>query len=186
MGEIANDRIARFLELIDDVPSEMYPTGRSAVTLDVMFQRMTTPMGDGSPEGLPAICKSWDVPYGKVMTWLMASEARYEVYRRALEVAAHALVAATVELADDAGPDDVAHAKLRIDTRFRVAKYHAPEVYADRTKAETAPPVLGLGDSTAKAAAELLRRVASAIENPSVSAPAEIDVTPTAVERDAA
>ena len=141
MGEIRSDRIARYLELIEK-PDE---------ALDVIVQRMTG--GELGYEGLPAICRALDVPYGKVIGWLMADAERYAVYNRALEVQAKALVSEAVEIADEGsrvvtdmtgkpllGDDgkpvvvegDVARDKLRVDTRFRLAKYHDSRVYGDK------------------------------------------------------
>ena len=125
MGEIRSDRIARYLELIEK-PDE---------ALDVIVQRMTG--GELGYEGLPAICRALDIPYGKVIGWLMADAERYAVYNRALEVQAKALVSEAIEIADVG--EDVARDKLRVDTRFRLAKYHDSRVYGDK--------VTGGGDS---------------------------------------
>lgn len=125
MGAIMNDRIARTLEKFE----------QGEATLSEMVQRMTGGVSDaeGNPiyEGLPAICKAWDVPYGRVMDWLVADVARYERYQRALEVQAHQLVSEVVAIADDP-VNDVARDKLRVETRFRVAKHHASKVYGDK------------------------------------------------------
>ena len=125
MGAVIQDRQARLLAKLED----------SDATLEEMFQRMTGSMlgqdGDPAYEGLPAICREWDVPYGRVMTWLMADAERYAVYQRALEVQAHALVSETVDIADDT-VNDVARDKLRVETRFRVAKHHASKVYGEK------------------------------------------------------
>lgn len=124
VGKVMQDRQARLLERLADADA----------TLDEMFQRMTGAMlgQDGEPvyEGLPAICREWDVSYGRVMTWLMADAERYAVYNRALAVQAKALVAETVGIADSG--EDVARDKLRVETRFRVAKYHDAAVYGDK------------------------------------------------------
>lgn len=112
------DRVARFLEITS--------VSRETQTLDEMSQRM----GDG--EGLPAICKGWDVPYGRVLSWLMADEKRYAVYERALEVAAHALVSETVPIAD--ASEDTAKARLQVDTRFKTAQFHAREKYGEKAQ----------------------------------------------------
>ena len=117
------DRVARYVELI----------GREAETLEEIGQRMA------EGEGLPAICRSWDVPYGRVLGWLMADAERYAVYCRALEVAAHGLVAEAVPLADEAAslvaegakPAAVTAKALQVDTRFRVAKHHAAKMYGE-------------------------------------------------------
>lgn len=112
------DRVARFLEAIS--------VSRETQTMDEISQRM----GDG--EGLPAICKGWDVPYSRMLSWLMADEKRYAVYERALEVAAHALVSEGVGIADAA--EDVPKARLQVDTRFRTAQFHAREKYGEKAQ----------------------------------------------------
>lgn len=127
MGELRNDRIARYLEKI-------HPDVADA-TLEELFQRMA----DG--ETMYDVCRAWDVPTGRVLTWLMADEKRHAMYLRALEVAAHGLVAEAVGIADEpanmlaSGATDagaVAHAKLRIETRFKVAAAHAKQMYGGK------------------------------------------------------
>ena len=127
MGVVTADRVARYLAKVEDAET----------TLEEMVARMTGAMvgADGEPEyqGLPAICAAWDVPYGRVMAWLMADEARYAVYSRALQVQAKALVSEAVPIADGVlTKDDVAAAKLRVDTRFRVAEFHDSAVYGKK------------------------------------------------------
>lgn len=133
MNEIRKDRIARYLEKTSPE--------NEAVTLDEMCQRMTGAMGEC--ETLPNIARAWDIPYGKLMTWLMADVERYTLYQRALEIQAHALVSEAVTIADAepamterGGVDaaDVANRKLKIETRFRVAKHHASKVYGDKVE----------------------------------------------------
>lgn len=125
---VRGDREARYLSLIGDEPR----------LLDEMVSRMTGGVAtrneggewDHRYEGLPEICRDWDVSYGKVLGWLMADESRYAVYQRALEIQAKGLVSEVVGLAD--GAEDVAKAKLMVDTRFRLAKYHDSRVYGDK------------------------------------------------------
>ena len=172
LGAIINDRVQRFLELTD--PDE---AGRDGGTLDVIFQRMA------GGEGLPDICNGWDVPYGKVLMWLMGDAKRYEVYRRALEVSAHGLVGEALGIADEApgvldnGATDtgaISHAKLRIETRFRLAKYHAPEVYADKKQSEL--DVVQITDAgLVMSMGELLTKIGHAAMQKQVTV---IDVTP--------
>jgi hypothetical protein len=125
MGALATDRNARYLEMVSPE--------RADETLSEIQQRMA----DG--EHLPAICKAWGIPYSRVLGWLMADASRYAVYQRALEIAAHALVARAVPLADEAAsliadgakPAAVTAKALQIDTCFRVAKHHAAKVYGE-------------------------------------------------------
>ena len=155
MGEIMQDRIARYVALIE-----------SPDTLDVIVQRVA------EGEGLPALCQAWDVPYGRVLTWLMADVQRYQVYLRALEMAAHALVAETVKLADEAEPETVGKKTLQVNTRFRVAKHHAPALYAEKVEVKHS------GTITMSHALQAVsqRRLAAKAERE----PAVIDVTPEA------
>lgn len=107
-------------------------------TLDEIVHRVSTPTEntDGSlepPDTLNELCRAWDVPYGRVLEWLMADEIRYSRYKRALEMGAHALVGEIVRISDQASPY-VQRDKLRIDARKYIARVHAPELYADRTE----------------------------------------------------
>src|SRR5258706_11076974 len=127
---IRADRIARFTELIE----------REDITLEEMFQRMTARVDgvegpQGRPETLPEICAAWDVPFGRVLNWLMDDAKRYARYERALEVAAHGLIAETVDIADNDSPA-TQRDRLRVETRFRVARHHAPEKYGERGQVE--------------------------------------------------
>ena len=92
------------------------------------LQEIGVRMADG--ETLPQVCKTKDLPYGRVLLWLMGSQERFEVYQRALRVAADAEVGETLALAD--GAEDTAKAKLQIDTRFRRAKVYDPERFGER------------------------------------------------------
>jgi hypothetical protein len=87
----------------------------------------------GAPDTLVDCCRAWDVPYGRVLSWLMDDEIRYAKYKRALEMGAHALVAQMVGIADGNSPY-VQRDRLRNDTRKFIARVHAPEMYADRTE----------------------------------------------------
>lgn len=126
--EVRRDRTARYLEMVAEVP--LIEGGAcAAATLEELGQRLA------EGEGLVEICKEWDVPYGRVMTWLMDDERRWEVYRKGLEVGAHKEVGEALRIADAVeGETDsavVSAAKLRIDTRFRRAKAHAKEMYGE-------------------------------------------------------
>lgn len=112
-------------------PSEVRLARLAAICADpgtpeVLFGRLA----DG--ESLREIARAWDVPPGRLLNWLMDDEKRYAIYRRALEVHAHGLVAETLDIADGANPSSVSVAKLRVDTRFRIAKSHAPAIYGDK------------------------------------------------------
>jgi len=167
------DRVARFVERTSPE--------NEARTLDEMFQRMTSlPSGvvGMQPEGLPAICADWDVPYGRVLAWLMADAARYGVYEKALEVASHALVAETIGIADSDSPS-TQRDRLRVETRFRVAKHHAPDRYGEKlqvTNTERMEVVLEVP------ALELLRHVRGPVVASQESAGVEVQAAPVIID----
>lgn len=161
--------MARFLE--------MTSPASEAVTLEDMFQRMTTKI-DGleaphnRPEGLPAICASWNIPYGRMLTWLMMDAKRYAVYERALEVASHADIAEVIGIAD--GDEFPQTKRVRIEARFRVAESHAREKYGKRLQME-APHVALVDAGLVGTAVALLQKLSQGRGR-------EIDVTPQALQ----
>lgn len=156
---IKHDRMARYLEMIapefEEVTlDEMFTrmtTGVHTPAVEMTTGSEGRDGGDGiepsmvtakasyrRPESLRSICLAWDVPHGRILRWLMADTKRYAVYQAALEVQAHELIGEAVDISDehpgytDKGSVDagaVAHAKLRIDTRFRLAGFHAKAMY---------------------------------------------------------
>ena len=142
MGAVMGDRVARFVE--------MTSSEREGATLDEMVQRMTGAAAsrDGVTreyEGLPEICALWDVPYGKFLLWLQSDAARYGRYKVALELQAHGRVAEVVSIVDSSpnvtekgavDSADVAHKKLRAETRLKLAQFHAPEMYRERREVD--------------------------------------------------
>ena len=165
------DRVARFLERTSPE--------REGATLEEMFQRMTCRVEgvqglEGRPEGLPAICSTWNVPYGRVLTWLMMDAKRYAVYERALEVAAHADIAEVIAIAD--GDEFPQTKRVRIEARFRVAESHAREKYGKRLQME-APPAALVDAGLVGTAVALLQKLSQGRGR-------EIDVTPTPVDED--
>lgn len=138
------DRAARFAALIS--------AEQETQTLEELFLRLT------EGETLQTICLAWDVPYGRVLNWLMADAERYQRYLRALEVEAHALVAETVAIADRDSPF-TQRDRLQVDTRFRKAQFHAPRMYAPKQEVTHE-----LGQSFTEALLEISRR--RALERP--------------------
>ena len=154
MGEVKQDRVARYVALVEEPSS-----------LDMVVQRVAE---EGS---LVEICRSLDVPHGRVLTWLMADVARYQLYLRALEVFAHEKVSETIPLADNADPQAVGKATLQVNTRFRVAKHHAPSLYAEKVEVKHS----GTINFSSALQGIAQRRLAEK----RASEPAVIDVTPT-------
>ena len=91
-------------------------------TEEVLWSRIA----DG--ETLQAIAKAWAVPTGRMVRWVLSDPDRTVAYKQAQEAAAHALIAEVVAIADD-DASEVARAKLRIETRFKVAAAHARDRY---------------------------------------------------------
>ena len=98
----------------------------SGRTLEELPQRLA----DG--ESLREVCRGWGVPYVRMLLWLMEDEGRFGVYQRALRASAFREVEEAKDEADGATEGDVGARKLRVDVRFRRAKFHAPEVYGER------------------------------------------------------
>lgn len=80
-------------------------------------------------ENFDAICRALDVPRTKLLVWLQADEGRWALYLKAHEARSHHLVSETIGIAD--GEGDAADKKVKIDTRFRYAKHHAPGLYRE-------------------------------------------------------
>jgi hypothetical protein len=145
---IQNDRLLRFME--------MTSAENEGATLEEMFQRMTCRVDGvegalGRPEGLPAICAAWGVPYGRVMTWLMTNMDRWALYQRALEVCSHSFMGEVLDIAD--GDQFPQEKRVRLDARFRLAQFHAPRMYAPKQEVTHE-----LGQSFTEALLEISRR----------------------------
>lgn len=166
---IRMDRDVRFLE--------MTSAEREEGTLEEMFQRMTCRVKgvegpEGRPEGLPAICATWNIPYGKYLYWLRQDLKRYQVYLDALDIASHADVSEVIEIADGVGfPQEK---RVRIDTRFRLAEAHAREMYGKKVQVD-APAATLVDVGLVGTAVALLQKLSQGRGR-------EIDVTPATVE----
>lgn len=86
-------------------------------------------------EKLKDVAAAWMVPYPRLLAWILGDEVRQQHYVRALELQAHHLIAETVGIADAVAaatePAMVAAAKLRIETRFKIAAHHARGLYGE-------------------------------------------------------
>lgn len=89
------------------------------------------------------ICREMDVPRTMFLVWLQESEARWGLYLKAHEARAIQYVSEAVGIAD--GEGDAADKKLRVETRFRYAKHHAPGLYgADEGGGGAVVPTLNI------------------------------------------
>jgi hypothetical protein len=86
-----------------------------------------------SGETLARISDDLGVARPIVSAWLQAEPGRAAAYRRAKQCAADALVDEAVVLADDARPEGVELARLRVKQRLWAAGKLSPETYGERS-----------------------------------------------------
>lgn len=98
--------------------------------MGMIVQRLT----DG--ETLREIAVSRQVPYGKLAEWITEDVGRAEQYARATRIWIDAEARETVGIADGAGDTKVgiAHAKLKVDTRLRLAGKLYREQYGEASQ----------------------------------------------------
>lgn len=121
MSETLPDRgpMARFAELIAEDGA-----------MGMVVQRLT----DG--ESLRDIAVSRKVPYGKLAEWITEDVGRAEQYARATRIWIDAEARSTIGIADGAEATKVgiSHAKLKVDTRLRVAGKLHREQYGEASQ----------------------------------------------------
>lgn len=174
MGAIIADRRARFLELIASEPVGEDGLSPGERFLSELTQRMLG--ATGVYESWGEVCKAKDVGGGPMLEWLMADAGRYGRFHEALKLQRELLadeaaagVDEIVGIADQATPDEVAVAKLRVAARkdraeFRtsLAAVMTPERYgrarAVREVESAAPDAALIG-----AAGDLLKLVAKRV-----------------------
>jgi len=90
---------------------------------------------------LSAFCACDGAPsLGVVQRWVETDPEFAAMYRDARRIGHEALLEETLAIADTRNPDDgmdIAHRKLRIDTRIKVLEKLDPERYGDKKKTET-------------------------------------------------
>lgn len=98
-----------------------------------------------------AVCDAMGLPRSYLMQYVKATPALAAQYRSALETWVEALAHETVQIADDTeGAEDaatVAAAKLRCDTRFKIASKLYREMFGEDVK-PTLSLTLNVGDVT--------------------------------------
>lgn len=97
---------------------------------DGLLDEVTDDLLEGC--SLRGIAEHRGVRVGELARFLGANEA---AYRSMLMVKADLIAHESLEIADSGGVEDVAHRKLRIDTRFRLAKSWNKPVYGDEKAA---------------------------------------------------
>ena len=110
---VKRERLRRFGELVAPENEEQ--------TLLALEERISRGMG------FDAICRELDQPRTRFLVWLQADEERWSFFLKAHEARAINYVSEAMGIAD--GEGDAADKKLRVETRFRYAKHHAPGLY---------------------------------------------------------
>lgn len=100
-----------------------------------------------------AVARGWSE--GELWRWLHENDGRWAVYVDAKRYHSEMKVGEVMAIADGSG-----EAKLRVDTRFRVAEKWYPEVYGPRLKVEREAPLIDDGELLA-GMVELLRLAAA-------------------------
>jgi len=97
---------------------------------DGLLDEVTDDLLEGC--GLREIAGRMGVKVGELARFLGIRE---DEYRGMMKVKADLMAHETLEIADRADVEDVAVAKLRIDTRFKLAKHWHKEMYGDKEAA---------------------------------------------------
>jgi hypothetical protein len=108
---------------------------------EALANEMLNRMASG--QSLNSVCKLDHMPHiATVFDWIEKHPAFGEKYARARELAAHALFDQMIDIADDTSGDllddgsannaAIQRARLRVDTRARIAGKLAPKVYGER------------------------------------------------------
>ena len=131
---------------------------KDPLTKDIIISRVA----DG--ETLKGVCKSRQWPYSMVAQWIVENPEIAQAYEGALALWGDALAQETIEIADNADPDMIQHAKLRVDTRTKLASRLNRNRYGETPQVQI------------NAQSGSLIAILSAL--PPLRAPEEIDVTP--------
>lgn len=100
-----------------------------------LFDNICEQIADG--ESLRTICKQDDMPSKTtVFRWLAADEKLSDQYARAREAQADSLFDDILHISDAATPDEIACARLRVDSRKWMAGKLRPKVYGDKLDIE--------------------------------------------------
>lgn len=111
----------------------MWPSARwDEAIADVMTLRViVSRIAEG--EALREVCRSRGWPYSHVARWLSEDDSRRAEYEWALRLWADAVAQETLGVADGADAESVGVAKLRIETRMRLAARWDRERYGERS-----------------------------------------------------
>jgi hypothetical protein len=79
-----------------------------------------------------SVIKSLDISIGGFYKWIEKDAQRGELLARARTRGGRSLAEQTLEIADNASPQEAQVAKLRVDTRRWLASKQAPDEYGDK------------------------------------------------------
>jgi hypothetical protein len=109
-------------------PMQRWERDGGAVAVSVIVQRVA----DG--ETLKEICRSRGWPYSVVAKWIAMDEVVKGAYEGALAIWGDALAQEAVAIADGADPEFVPAAKLKVDTRLKLAGKWDRARYGEKTE----------------------------------------------------
>jgi hypothetical protein len=81
---------------------------------------------------IDSVIKSLDISIGGFYKWIEKDAQRGELLARARTRGGRSLAEQTLEIADNASPQEAQVAKLRVDTRRWLASKQAPDEYGDK------------------------------------------------------
>lgn len=122
-------------------------------TPSIIVQRIA----DG--ETLRDICASRDVPYSLVAKWIAQTPGLKAQYDVALQLWGDALAQETVAISDKADPENVAGAKLAVDTRMKLASKWDRDRYGEKVKHEHSGAVVHIDAGLVGFSGDLLKRI---------------------------
>ena len=127
-----------------------------AGTLEVICTRVS------EGESLADIARAWNVPKGLMGRWLAESPERMQAYKGALSLWGDEKAQECIGLADGAdteGGAGIAHAKLQIDTRLKLAAKWNQEMYGDKVTQVNVGSVNQIDVSLGEGALALLKQI---------------------------
>ena len=132
LSELADNIAERQLTLRDQAAIErkemsginkkIHAFGGEAMLFDHISQGKTT----------DSVIKSLDISIGGFYKWIEKDAKRGELLARARTRGGRSLAEQTLEIADNASPQEAQVAKLRVDTRRWLASKQAPDEYGDK------------------------------------------------------
>ena len=111
---------------------------RSGAEVDALMLRVCERICAGG-KTISQVCRELGTTHSDLWHWSQRTVGNADAYARAQAMLAHSRFDETLEIADNATSEDVQVARLRVDTRFKVAAKLAPKVYGDKYVVEGGP-----------------------------------------------